>query len=74
MLPHFEHTGGVGGLGRSLSLRRPHGRLHGVEVGLLLELADVFLVADPLVAKPVGHLLQSGAEVKPNPGKKTENN
>jgi len=32
------------------------GRLHGVEVGLLLKLANVFLVADSLVAEPVAHL------------------
>lgn len=65
----FVHTGGVGGLGRSLSLCRPHGRLHGVKVGLFLKLADVFLVADPLVAKPVGHLLRHEAGVKPNASK-----
>lgn len=32
------------------------GRLHGVKVGLLLELANVFLVADSFVAEPVAHL------------------
>lgn len=29
---------------------------HGVQVGFLLELANVLLVADSLVAKPVGDL------------------
>lgn len=42
-----------GGGGR---VRRVHGRLGGVQVGLLLELADVLLVPDPLVAEPVGYL------------------
>lgn len=32
------------------------GLLGGVEVGLLLRLADVLLVADALVAEPVGDL------------------
>lgn len=50
-------TGGVGGVRRVLALLRgPQGGLHGVDVGLFLELADVLLVTDPLVAKPVGHL------------------
>lgn len=39
-----------------LALPGPQGRLHGVQVGLFLELSDVFLVADPLVTKPVGDL------------------
>lgn len=42
-----------GGGGR---VRRVHGRLGGVQVGLLLELADVLLVPDALVAEPVGYL------------------
>lgn len=32
------------------------GLFRGVQVGLLLGLADVFLVADALVAEPVGNL------------------
>lgn len=57
-----ELTGGVGGgggvglaaVGRHVggADRRPR-RVH---VGLLLELPDVLLVADPLVAEPVRHL------------------
>lgn len=34
------------------------GLLGGVEVGLLLRLADVLLVPDALVAEPIGHLRQ----------------
>lgn len=41
-----------------VSLSRPQGCLHGIKVGLLLELANVFLVADSLVAKPVGDLAE----------------
>lgn len=37
-------------------MRGSHGCLSGVQVGLLLELANVFFVADPLVAEPVGYL------------------
>lgn len=43
-------------MGRFLALCRPKGRLHGVQIGLFLELPDVLLIANPLVAKPVGHL------------------
>lgn len=39
-----------------VALSGPQGCLHGIEVGFLLELANVFLVADSLVAKPVGNL------------------
>lgn len=39
-----------------VTLSGPQRRLHSVKVGFLLELADVFLVADSLVAKPVGDL------------------
>ncbi len=39
-----------------ITLSGPQGCLHGIEVGLLLELANVFLVADSFVAKPVGYL------------------
>lgn len=39
-----------------LSLSGTHCRLHGIKVGLLLELADVFLVSNSLVAEPVGDL------------------
>lgn len=42
-----------------LSLSGPQGCLHGIKVGLLLELADVFLVANSLVAKPVGDLAET---------------
>lgn len=41
---------------RILSLSRTHRCLHGIKVGLLLELTDVLLVANSLVAKPVGDL------------------
>lgn len=41
-----------------VSLSRPQGGLHGIKIGLLLELANVFLVADSLVAKPVGDLAE----------------
>ena len=41
---------------RVVVLRGHQGCLHGVDVGLLLELPDVLLVADPLVAEPVGNL------------------
>lgn len=43
------HRGGCG-------VGRVYGGLGGVQVGLFLKLADIFLVADPFVAKPVGHL------------------
>lgn len=39
-----------------ISLSGTHCRLHGIKVGLLLELADVFLVSNSLVAEPVGDL------------------
>lgn len=39
-----------------LSLSGTYCRLHGIKVGLLLELADVFLVSNSLVAEPVGDL------------------
>lgn len=39
-----------------VALSGPQSGLHGIKVGLLLELANVFLVADSLVAKPVGDL------------------
>lgn len=41
-----------------LSLSGTHCRLHGIKVGLLLELADVFLVSNSLVAEPVGDLCE----------------
>lgn len=34
--------------------------LHGIDVCLLLELSYVFLIANPLVAKPVGDLRGGG--------------
>lgn len=39
-----------------VALSGPQSCLHGIKVGLLLELSNVFLVADSLVAKPVGDL------------------
>lgn len=39
-----------------------HGGLGGVQVGLLLKLADIFLVSDALVAEPVGYLCERRAE------------
>lgn len=41
-----------------VALSGSQGCLHGIKVGLLLELANVFLVADSLVAKPVGDLAE----------------
>lgn len=41
---------------RILPLSRTHRCLHGIKVGLLLELTDVLLVANSLVAEPVGDL------------------
>lgn len=43
------------------SLRRVDGGLGGIQVGLLLKLADVFLVPDALVAEPVGYLCERRA-------------
>lgn len=43
------HSGGC-------SVCRVHGGLGGVQVGLFLKLADVFLVPDPFVPEPVGYL------------------
>lgn len=43
-------------MGRIFALFGPQRRLHGVEVRFLLELADVLLVTDSLVAKPIGDL------------------
>lgn len=50
-------TCGVGSVWGVFALSGPQGCLHGIEVGLLLEFANVFLVADSLVAKPVGDLI-----------------
>lgn len=36
--------------------------LGGIQVGLLLKLANIFLVSDALVAKPVGYLCKRRAE------------
>lgn len=41
-----------------VALSGPQSCLHGIKVGLLLKLANVFLVADSLVAKPVGDLAE----------------
>lgn len=38
------------------SVCRIYGSLGGIQVGLFLKLADIFLVPDPFVAKPVGYL------------------
>lgn len=43
-------------------MRGSHGCLSCVQVGLLLELADVFFVTDPLVAEPVGYLRERQKE------------
>ena len=42
------------------SLGDRHGGLDGINVCLLLELSYVFLIANPLVAKPVGDLRGGG--------------
>lgn len=43
--------GGVGGV--APTLRGADSRFHGVNIGFLLELADVLLIADALVPEPV---------------------
>lgn len=43
-------------MGRIFALFGPQCCLHGVEVCFLLELADILLVTNPLVAKPIGDL------------------
>lgn len=42
------------------SLGDRHGGLDGIDVCLLLELSNVFLIANPLVAKPVRDLRGGG--------------
>lgn len=55
-------VGSGGGVGLAVlhcsgcSVRRIHSSLGGIQVGLFLKLADVFLVSDPFVAEPVGYL------------------
>lgn len=39
-----------------IALSGTQGCLHGIQIGFLLEFANVFLVADSLVAKPIGDL------------------
>lgn len=41
-----------------IALSGSQGCLHGIQVGFLLEFANVFLVADSLVAKPIGDLAE----------------
>lgn len=41
-----------------------HGCLCGVEVGFFLKLADILLVPDSFVAKPVGYLQITGTRVR----------
>lgn len=51
--------GGVGLVvldGRGHGVRCSHSRLCRIQIGFLLELPDVLLVPDSLIAKPVGHL------------------
>lgn len=48
-----------------------HGCLHSIDICLLLELPDVFLIADPLVTKPVGNLRCWVERVKWNPFSRT---
>lgn len=57
-------TCGVGSVRGILSLSGTHCRLHGIKVGLLLELADVFLVSNSLVAEPVGDLAREKTKTK----------
>lgn len=52
---HFS-TCGVWSVGRIFALFGPQCCLHGVEVCFLLELADILLVTNSLVAKPIGDL------------------
>lgn len=49
-------TCGVWSMGGIFSLFGPQCCLHSIEVGFLLELANVLLVANSLVAKPIGDL------------------
>lgn len=52
---HFS-TCGVWSVGRIFALFGPQCCLHGVEVCFLLELADILLVTNSLVAKPIRDL------------------
>lgn len=47
-----------------VALSGPQSCLHGIKVGLLLELANIFLVADSLVAKPVGDLAEKTEQTR----------
>lgn len=47
-----------------IALSGPQGCLHRIEVGLFLEFANVFLVADSLVAKPVGDLVEKKGDTQ----------
>lgn len=44
-----------------------HRCLYSVDVCLLLELANIFLIANPLVAKPVGDLREAGQRLRWKP-------
>lgn len=59
MLTRIGCSGGVGLTvlhGSSHSMCCIHSSFGSIQIGLLLELADVLLVTDPLVAKPVRYL------------------
>lgn len=51
-------------------VRSRHGCLRSVEVGFFLKLADILLVPDSFVAKPVGYLQITGTWVKGKTGRK----
>lgn len=48
-----------------------HGCLHSIDIGLLLELPNIFLVANSLVTKPVGNLQGWAEGVRQNPFSRT---
>lgn len=51
-----------------------HGSLCGIEVGFFLKLANILLVPDSFVAKPVGYLQIAQTEVKGKRGQPSSNN
>lgn len=61
-LPWSFGTCGIRSVRRILALSGPQGCLHGIKVGLLLKLANVLLVANSLVAKPVGDLAEKNQD------------
>lgn len=56
--------------GCGYSVRSRHGCLCGIEVGFFLKLADILLVPDSFVAKPVGYLQSAETWVKGKRGQR----